>query len=45
MKLVKDENIENLEKTKVSDKEAEEAFIKITSPTNKVKKQQLFLKK
>jgi len=29
MKLVKDENIENLEKTKVSDKEAEEAFIKI----------------
>jgi GTP cyclohydrolase I len=29
MKLVKEENIENLEKTKVSDKEAEEAFIKI----------------
>ena len=29
MKLVKEENIENLEKTKVSDKEAEEAFVKI----------------
>ena len=29
MKLVKDENIQNLETTKVSDKEAEEAFIKI----------------